>query len=101
MNVMRIAILGFAFIAATAAVLIARGMIGGGTATSQAAPPPVSTLQVLGAARDVAPGHSLDADLVRWEVWPKSAVAPGFITQDKQPDIAKAVAGIVVRAPLV
>jgi pilus assembly protein CpaB len=102
MNVMRFAILGVAFIAAAAAVLLARGMLGGGTPISQAAPPPATTIEILVASKDVAPGHSLDPDLVQWEAWPKKTVpAAGFITKETQPDIAKAVAGVVVRAPLV
>jgi pilus assembly protein CpaB len=102
MNVMRIAILGVAAIAAGAAALLVRGMIGGGTPASQAAAPPVAiTTDVLVASRDVVPGHLLSVDLVRWDSWPKSAVSSTLITKDKQPDIAKAVAGTVVRSPLV
>ena len=102
MNVMRIAILGVAAIAAGAAALLVRGMIGGGTPTSQAAATPVAiTTDVLVASRDVVPGHVLSVDLVRWDSWPKSAVSSTLITKDKQPDIAKAVEGAVVRSPLV
>src|SRR3982074_1625712 len=102
MNVMRIAILGVAAIAAGAAALLVRGMLGGGTPTSQAAAPPVAiTTDVLVASKDVVPGHVLSVDLVRWDAWPKGAVSSTLITKDKQPDIAKAVAGAVVRSPLV
>jgi pilus assembly protein CpaB len=102
MNVMRIAILGVAAIAAGAAALLVRGMLGTGTATTQAAAPPVAiTTDVLVASRDIVPGHVLSVDLVRWDSWPKSAVSSSLITKDKQPDISKAVAGAVVRAPLV
>ena len=102
MNVTRIAILGVAAIAAGAAALLVRGMLGGGTPASQAkAPPPAITAEVLVASKDIAPGHALDAALVRWEAWPKSAVSSTFITKESQPDIAKAVSGVVVRAPLV
>jgi pilus assembly protein CpaB len=102
MNVMRIAILGVAAIAAGAAALLVRGMIGGGTPASQAAAPPVAiTTDVLVASKDIVPGHVLSVDLVRWDSWPKSAVSSTFITKDKQPDIAKAIAGAVVRSPLV
>jgi len=102
MNVMRIAILGVAAIAAGAAALLVRGVLGGGTpATQAAAPPVVITTEVLVASRDIVPGHILSVDLVRWEPWPKSAVSSSLITKDKQPDIAKAVEGTVVRAPLV
>jgi pilus assembly protein CpaB len=103
MNVMRIAILGVAFTAATAAVLLARGMLGGGTPVTQAAPPPPAlTAEVLVASKDISPGHTLDPDLVHWEAWPKKSVpSSGFIVKEMQPDISKAVTGIVVRAPLV
>jgi pilus assembly protein CpaB len=103
MNVMRFAILGVAFVAAAAAVLLARGMLGGGTPVTQAAaPPPAITTEVLVASKDIAPGHTLDPDLVHWEAWPKKSVpSGGFIVREMQPDIAQAVKGIVVRAPLV
>jgi pilus assembly protein CpaB len=102
MNVMRIAILGVAAIAAGAAALLVRGMLGGGTPTSQAAAPQVAiTTEVLVASRDIVPGHILSVDLVRWDSWPKNSVSSTLITKDKQPDIAKAVAGAVVRSPLV
>ena len=68
MNVTRIAILGVAAIAAGAAALLVRGMVGGGTPASQASlPPPATTIEVLVASKDITPGHALDAGLVRWE----------------------------------
>ena len=102
MNVTRIAVLGVAAVAAVAAALLVRGMLGGGTPASQAAtPPPAITTEVLVASSDINPGHILDAGAVRWEAWPKNAVSASFIAKDKEPDIAKAVSGIVVRSPLV
>jgi len=44
MNVMRIAILGVAAIAAGAAALLVRGMLGGGTPATQAAAPPLTEM---------------------------------------------------------
>jgi pilus assembly protein CpaB len=101
MNVMRYAILGVAFIAAAAAVLLARGMLGGGTPVTQAAPAPVVVTEILVASKDIAPGHTLDPDLVHWESWPKKSVPAGFIVKENEPDISKVVAGVVVRAPIV
>jgi len=102
MNVTRIAILGVAAMAAGAAALMVRGMLGGGTATVEAsAPPPAITTDVLVAAKTVAPGRVLDANSVQWVAWPKSSVSGTFITRDAQPDTTKAVAGLVVRSPLV
>jgi pilus assembly protein CpaB len=102
MNITRIAILGVAAIAAGGAALMVRGMLGGGTPASQASVTPASvTTDVLVASKEVEPGHILDAASVRWEGWPKSSVSKAFITKETQPDIAKAVTGIVVRSPLV
>ena len=102
MNVTRIAILAVAAIAAGAAALLVRGMLGGGTPAVQASlPPPAITTDVLVASKEVPPGKALDVDSVRWEAWPKSSIAASFITKDAQPDMAKAVSGVVVRSPLV
>ena len=101
MNLMRFGILGIALIAATAAILLARGMLGGGTPSSQASTPSMALTEVLVASKDISPGHVLEASSVRWEEWPKSSVPGTFITREAQPDVAKAVDGMVVRAPLV
>lgn len=102
MTLTRLAILSVAAFAAIAAALLMRGMLGGGTPPVQASlPPPATTIEVLVAAHDIQPGYKLDAPAVRWESWPKSSVAAGFITKDANPDIAKAVDGVVVRSPLV
>jgi pilus assembly protein CpaB len=101
MNITRIAVLCVAVVAAVAAVLMVRGMIGGGTPAVQASVQPKTTVDVLVASHDIAPGRVLDAASVRWTGWPKEAVQANFITKDTQPDLAKVTAGIVVRAPLV
>jgi pilus assembly protein CpaB len=64
-------------------------------------PSAVATRGVLVASASLEPGTQLTAENVRWQEWPRSAVDSTFITQDAQPDIAKIVAGAVVRAPLV
>jgi pilus assembly protein CpaB len=40
-------------------------------------------------------------DAVRWEVWPEASVTEAFITKKKQPELDKAIAGYIVRAPIV
>ena len=102
MNVTRIAILGVAATAAGAAALLVRGMLGGATPTVEAsAPPPPVISEVLVASTTVPPGRKLDVGSVRWDPWPIATVGPNFITKEKQPDMAKAIEGIVVRSPLV
>lgn len=102
MNVNRIAILGAAAIAAGAAAFLVRGMLGGGTSQSEASIPAVqyATADVLVAASDVPAGRPLTVNDVRWQAWPKNALVPAYTTRDTQPDMAKAVEGSVVRAPL-
>ncbi|MGB8366536.1 MAG: Flp pilus assembly protein CpaB [Rhizomicrobium sp.] len=103
MNTSRMLILGVAALAAIAAALLARGLLGGGTPQVKAAlpPPPPATEEVLVAANDLQPGAALTASEVRWQQWPKSAVDASFITHNAVPDLDRVVAGAVVRAPLV
>jgi pilus assembly protein CpaB len=103
MNVTRIAILGVAAIAAGAAALLVRGMLGGATPQVEASVPAPSlpTAEVLVASKEIEPGRPLDLESVRWEVWPQSSVAEAFITKTEQPDIGKAIEGYIVRAPVV
>jgi pilus assembly protein CpaB len=102
MNVNRIAILGAAAIAAGAAAFLVRGMLGGGTPSSEASIPTANyaTVDVLVASADITAGKPLTVNDVRWQAWPKSALASAYTTRASQPDIAKAVEGAVVRAPL-
>jgi len=103
MNVTRIAILGVAAIAAGAAALLVRGMLGGATPQVEASVPAPSlpTIEVLVASKEIEPGRPLEVDAVRWDVWPQSSVVDSFITKTEQPDIGKAVEGYIVRAPVV
>ena len=103
MNVTRIAILGVAAVAAGAAALLVRGMLGGATPQVEASVsvPVMATAEVLVASKEIAPGRPLDVDSVRWEVWPQTSVADPFITKEEQPDTAKAIEGYIVRAPIV
>jgi pilus assembly protein CpaB len=47
--------------------------------------PRLETEQVLVAANDIAMGSGLKPGSVRWQEWPKAAVAHGFITQSSSP----------------
>lgn len=102
MNITRLAVLSVAVVAAGGAALLVRG---GMNAANQARKPvPVQTTaaeDVLVANSNIEPGKALDPASVRWQAWPKAAVEVSFITKGKQPDSAKAVAGFIVRAPLV
>ena len=103
MNYKRIAVLGVAALAAGIAALLVRGMLGGGTQGVQASlfPEKYVTVEILVAVEAIAPGRPLSEDAVRWQAWPESAVAAEFMTFDDYPEIAEAIDGAVVRAPLV
>jgi pilus assembly protein CpaB len=101
MNTKRLVVLGFALVAASAAALLARGMVGGGTPKVEAKiAPQVAMSQVLVANATLQPGQALTAEQVRWEKWPASSVDASFITHDAAPNIEDAVKGTVVRVPL-
>ena len=71
MNTKRLIVLGFAGVMATAAALLARGMMGGGTPKVEAkVAPPVAMSEVLVANANLQPGQALTTDQVRWEKWP-------------------------------
>ena len=102
MNTKRIIVLGLALVAASAAALLARGLMGGGTPKVEAriAPPPVAMSEVLVAVSNIQPGLALTPDMVKWQSWPASAVDSSFITHAAASSIDAAVKGTVVRVPL-
>jgi len=101
MNIARVVVLGIAIMAAGGAVVVVRAGMGGNKAAKAVAEEATAAEDVLVAAADVVPGQTLDAMSVRWQAWPKTAVAAAFITKTKQPDSAKAIAGLITRSPLI
>jgi pilus assembly protein CpaB len=103
MNTRRLVVLLLAAVAAGGAALLVRGLLGGGTPKVDAriAPPPIAISQVLVAASNLQPGQPLTASLVYWQKWPTTNVDPGFITDANGISPDAAVAGAVVRAPIV
>lgn len=101
MNTQRVIVLGLAFVAAVAAALMVRSMMGGGTPKVDAKPAPVVAMsQVLVATTNLEPGQMLDSAQVRWDKWPTTAVASGFITMAAAGSTDNAVKGQVVRVPV-
>lgn len=102
MNMTRIAILGVAGVAAIAAALLVRGILGGGTPDVQAEvpEPEFEVIQVLVSTETIEPGRELSVESVRWEDWPNTSVSEDLITQDAHPDLEEFITGSVSRAPL-
>jgi len=103
MNTRRLVVVLLAAVAAGGAALIVRGLLGGGTpkAAANTQPAPIAISDVLVAASNLQPGQPLNAGQVRWQKWPTSIVDPGFITQRGMATAEMAIAGTVVRAPIV
>jgi len=104
MNMPRMLVLGLAVIAAGVAALLARGLLGGGTPKAEALTQPkpeIAVAQVLVASLPLQPGQPLNPTLVHWQKWPRDNVDASFITQEQAPDLNTALAGTVVRAPMV
>ncbi|SRR5258706_1904701 len=101
MNMPRMLILAVAAIAAGAAALLARNLLGGGTPVAAARPSPaISTSDVLVASSAIQPGQKLNITMVRWQRWPTSNIDSSFITHRQHPSIELVVAGTVARAPI-
>ena len=101
MNTKRLIVLGVAGVMAIGAALLARNLMGGGTPNVEAkVAPQMPMSDVLVANTSLQPGQALTADKVRWQKWPSSSVDATFITRTPATNIANAVKGTVVRAPI-
>ena len=102
MNTNRLIVLGIALVAASAAALMVRGMVGGGTPKVEAKlPQPIAMSEVLVANANLQPGQPLTPELVHWQKWPANSVDASFITHTEVPTVDQAVKGAVVRMPLI
>jgi pilus assembly protein CpaB len=63
----------------------------------QAEGPRLETEQVLVAANDIAMGTGLKPGSVRWQEWPKAAIAHGFITQASNPKAIEELENAIAR----
>lgn len=99
MKVARLAILGFAVVAAGGAGVLAFNM-------SNKAPeqkiivqkaPVIESEQVLVADLEIPMGSKITADRLRWQNWPMDGVAEGFITKSDRPDAITDLDGSIAR----
>lgn len=60
--------------------------------------PQIETTEVLVVSGDVGPGATLNAENVRWEEWPSTAINPAFIDRKSQPDAIEEIDGTIVRS---
>jgi pilus assembly protein CpaB len=60
--------------------------------------PGIAMEAVLVAARDLSLGTSIRDGMTRWQEWPLSAVADGYVTRSNQPDAQDRLAGTIARS---
>ena len=99
MNVVRISILAVALVAAGAAAFLVRGLMAENQRQANATvdTPVIETVGVLVAGRRINPGEQVRGSDLRWQEWPRSAVAEGQITQVTQPNARADFEGSVAR----
>ncbi len=96
MNKAQIAILGVALAAGGLAFMMLQSGEPPKVETA-AAPPPVSTDDVLIAAGNLEFGSTLDATNVRWQAWPNTVPLQGVIRKSSTPNAIEEFKGAVVR----
>ena len=104
MNIVRIAVLIVAGLAALAAAFFVRGAMQpapAGPAEPAVAVAPVEPALVLVAARDVSPGERVVPGDFRWAPWPEEAVLPSYLAQETHPDALESLSGAVARTGFV
>jgi pilus assembly protein CpaB len=83
MNIIRIAVLIVAALAALAAAFFVRGAMQPAAALARpgGGGPGAEPARVLVAARDIAPGERVASGDFRWTAWPEEAVLPSYLNQ--------------------
>ncbi len=95
MSPARIIILVVALVAGLAAALLVQGRSQGPAPVAKIEPAP--TVPVLVAATDIAVGHTVAANDLRWLDWPLASVPTGIIRKDESPEAEKEVIGQLAR----
>src|SRR5262245_17760084 len=102
MKAARIVVLVVAVAAGGAAALLAgRGGDEAPPPQPVAAPPQISTVDLLVAKIDIPLGTSISAQDMQWQMWPTQAASPVFIRKSEKPDAIEQFTGAIARAPFV
>jgi pilus assembly protein CpaB len=97
---MRIIVLVIALGAAGMAALLLGGFFGNKKQASAAAGPAMQLTEVLVAAADIEVGHAVKPQDLKWQKWPKDAVAAAYITKDANPAGLEGMVGAVARTTM-
>ena len=94
----RIIVLGIAFVAAGSAAMLARGVLNK-PPTVQKAAVTMDVVDVLVAGDRINLGDPVKSASMRWQPWPRKAVAPSFILRTSNPKAINDYGGAIARAP--
>ena len=95
----RVIVLVIAFAAAGGAALIAKRFSAPGAIQRVEIETQVGTVEVLVASKAIKLGDSVGTGDFKWQAWPKSATAQGYVTRNSQPKAKKQLSGSIARAP--
>ncbi len=98
MNIFRVLVLVVALVAGGAAAYLSFNQPPPAPVVPMEPVAQVDMKEVLVVSGDVGPGATLNAENVRWEEWPSSAVNPAFIDREAQPDAIEEIDGTIVRS---
>lgn len=102
MNVVRLAVLGAAVLAAGGAFFLMRSQSAQPQAAAVGGPvAPEPEAMVLVARKPLAVGERLTPDALAWQAWPKAGVAEAFFEQSVAPKAIEEWTNAVVRYPMV
>ena len=101
MKTARVVVIGVALVAGLAAALLARNLSTPRVVTQMAPAPVADSVDVLVASRDLAMGTSLDSAAFEWKPWPRTGVAPSYLTRDAKPSAEQELAGSIARTSFV
>lgn len=102
MNVVRLAVLGAAVLAAGGAFFLMRSQSAQPQAAAVGGPvAPEPEAMVLVARKPLAVGERLTPDSLAWQAWPKAGVAEAFFEQSVAPKAIEEWTNAVVRYPMV
>jgi pilus assembly protein CpaB len=100
-NVVRLAVLGAALLAAVGAFFLMRSMSAAPQADPSAQTAQDDTkVQILVATKDLALGERITPEALAWRDWPRDGLNPAYVQQSAQPKALESFANTVVRAPL-
>lgn len=98
MNIFRVLVLVVALIAGGAAAYLSFNPPVQETPQIPVPVAEIPTSEILVVSGDVGPGATLNAENVRWQEWPNTAINPAFINRESQPDAIEEIDGTIVRS---